>query len=80
VLLKDESSTVHYLCKPRLQFLGFVSPCIIIHSYKSNQPVAPNSQIYCSSFKYSSACFGHRHANHQELINCSSRLRFTVGT
>ena len=30
--------------------------------------------------KYSSTCFGHPHAHHQELINCSSRLWFTVGT
>jgi hypothetical protein len=27
-----------------------------------------NSQIYCSSFKYSSACFGHPLAHHQELV------------
>ena len=33
--------------------LGFVSPCIIIHSNKSNEPDASISQIYCSSFKYS---------------------------
>ena len=25
-------------------------------------------------------CFGHPLAHHQELINCSSRLWFTVGT
>jgi hypothetical protein len=80
VLLKDESSTIHYLCKPRLPFLGFVSPCIIIHSNKTNQPDASISQIYCSLFKYSSTFFGHPHAHHQELINCSSRLQFTVGT
>ena len=36
------------------------------------------SQLYCLSFKYSSTCFGHPHAHHQELINCSSRLWFTV--
>jgi hypothetical protein len=35
-------------------FLGFVSPCIIIHSNKSNQPDASSSQIYCSSFIYNS--------------------------
>ena len=45
-----------------------------------NQSDASTSQIYCSSFKYSSTCFGHPHAHHQELINCSSLLRFTVGT
>jgi hypothetical protein len=45
-----------------------------------NQPDASISQIYWSSFKYSSTCFGHPHAHHQELINCSSSLWFTVGT
>jgi len=51
------------------------------HTFKQiNQPDASNSHIYCSSFKYSSTCFGHPHAHHQELINCSSPLRFTVGT
>jgi hypothetical protein len=34
-------------------------------------------QIYCLSFKYRSTCFGHPHAHHQELINCSSSLWFT---
>jgi hypothetical protein len=57
-------------------YLGFVSQWIIIHSNKSNQPDASISQIYCSSFKYSSTCFGHPHAHHQELMNCSSRLWF----
>jgi len=47
---------------------------------KSKQPDASVSQIYCLSFKYSSTCFGHPHAHHQEPINCSSRLWFTVGT
>jgi hypothetical protein len=32
-----------------------------------NQPDAANSQIYYLSFKYSSTCFGHPHAHHQEL-------------
>jgi hypothetical protein len=50
-----------------------------ILSNKSNQPDASISQIHCSSSKYSS-CFGHPHAHHQELINCSSSLWFTVGT
>jgi len=45
-----------------------------------NQPDASISQIYCLSFKYSSTCFGHPHYHHQEPINCSSRLWFTVGT
>jgi len=50
------------------------------YSNKTNQPDASISQIYCSSFKYSSTCFGHPHSHHQGLINCTSRLRFTVGT
>ena len=33
-------------------------------------------QLYCLSLKYSSTCFRHSHAHHQELINCSSRLWF----
>jgi len=43
-----------------------------LHSNKSNQPDASIYQIYCSSFEYSSTCFGRPHAHHQELINCSS--------
>ena len=46
-----------------------------LFSNKPNQPDESISQIYCSSFKYSSTCFGHPHAHHQEPINCSSRLR-----
>jgi len=44
-----------------------------------NQPDSSKSQVYYLSFKYSSTCFGHPHAHHQELINCSSSLWFTVG-
>jgi len=32
-----------------------------------NQPDAATSQVYCLSIKYSSTCFGHPHAHHQEL-------------
>ena len=38
------------------------------------------SLTFIVSFKYSSTCFGHPHVHHQELIDCSSRLWFTVGT
>ena len=41
-----------------------------------NQPDAAISQVYYLSFKYSSTCFGHPHAHHQELNNCSSSLWF----
>jgi hypothetical protein len=32
-----------------------------------NQQVAATSQVYYLSFKYSSTCFEHPHAHHQEL-------------
>jgi hypothetical protein len=41
-----------------------------------NKPDAANSQVYYLSFKYSSTCFGHPDAHHQELNNCSSSLWF----
>jgi len=44
-----------------------------------NQPDAAISQVYYLSFKYSSTCFGHPHAHHQELNNFSSSLWFTFG-
>jgi hypothetical protein len=52
---------------------------VIIYSNKSNNQMHQISQLYCLSFKYSSTCFGHSRAHYQELINCSSRLWFTVG-
>ena len=45
-----------------------------------SQQDAATSHVYCLSFKYSSTSFGHPHAHHQEPINCSSSLWFTVGT
>jgi hypothetical protein len=50
---------------------------MIIYSNKLTKPDTSISQIYCLSFKYSSICFGHPHAHHEELIDCSSRLWFT---
>jgi len=60
----------------------FASPCIIIfcksvHHHTFNwitQPDAANSQVYYLSFKYSSTCFGHPYALHQEL----QQLQYTV--
>jgi hypothetical protein len=34
------------------------------------------SPVYYLTFIYSSTCFGHPHAHHQELNNCSSSLWF----
>ena len=47
-----------------------------------NQPTRCSNylQVYCLSFRYLSTCFGHPYAHHQEPINCSSSLWFTVGT
>jgi hypothetical protein len=39
----------------------------IFSTESTNQPVAATSQAYYLSFKYSSTCFGHPHANYQEL-------------
>jgi len=50
------------------------------HTFKRiNQPDAAISQVYYLSFKYSSTCFGHSYAHHQELNNWCSSLWFTVG-
>jgi len=44
-----------------------------------NQPDVAISQVYHLSFKYSSTCFGHPHAHHQELNNCCSSLWSWLG-
>jgi hypothetical protein len=41
-----------------------------------NKLDATISQVYYSTFMYGSTCFGHPHAHHQELNNCSSSLWF----
>jgi len=69
---------------PKAKFHFYILPYLSV-KYNScifkwvNQPDAAISQVYWLSFKYSSTCFGHPHAHHQEL-NCSSSLWFTVGT
>ena len=67
---------------PAISFLVFLFVLSVHHHIFKliNQPDASFFQLYCLSFKYSSTCFGHPHAHHQELINCSSSLWFTVGT
>jgi len=43
-----------------------------------NQPDATISQVYYLTFTrmYSSTCFGHPHAHHQELNSCNNSLWF----
>jgi len=74
---KSASRNFHSLLIP--SYLEVRKVCLLFkYSIKStNQMHQSVSQIYWLSFKYSSTCFGHPLAHHQELINCSSRLWFT---
>ena len=56
--------------------LKFASLCIIIQFKYINQLHATTTQVYYSTFMYSSTCFGHPHTHHQELNKCSSSLWF----
>ena len=71
----------HWLLEDFVSYLGFVSPCIIIHSINQTNQMHQFLRFIARRLNtYSSTCFGHPHAHHQELINCSSRLQFTAGT
>ena len=70
---RPQKKKLSQLFQQSLRFRVFKS--VHHHTLKQiNQPDASVTQIFCSSFKYSTTCFGHPLAHHQELINCSSRL------
>jgi len=58
--------------------LGFVSPCIIIHSNKSTNQIHQSLRFIARRSNTAQHVSGHALAHHKELINCSSRLWFTV--
>jgi len=51
-----------------------------IHSNKSTNQMHQSLRFIARRSNTAHTCFGHPLAHHQELINCSSRLWFTVGT
>jgi hypothetical protein len=58
---------LEYLRRIKLAFLFRVCKSVHLHKFEHiSQPDASISQIYCSSFKYRSTCFGHTHVHHQE--------------
>ena len=60
--------------------LGFVSLCIIIYSNKSTNQMHQSLRFIAYRLNTAQHVSGIPHAHHQELINCSSRLWFTLGT
>jgi hypothetical protein len=71
--------TDYYILPLRIEITD--SGALIFIDVQINQPTrCINLSDLLPAFKYSSTCFGHPHAHHQELINYSSYLWFTVGT
>jgi hypothetical protein len=81
-ITKEQRGGKRRVCLCQIMWYRFrVCKSVQHHTFKwINQPDAAISQVYYLSFKYSSTCFGHPHAHHQELNNSSSSLWFTVGT
>jgi hypothetical protein len=71
----EEETSARILCEfealtsLRHTYLGsfFLEPEDMKSSNWINKQDAATSQVYYLSFKYSSTCFGHPHAHHQEL-------------
>ena len=59
-----------HLLREQLKEIWKFRVCQSVHPHTFNwinQQDAATSQVYYLSFKYSSTCFGHPHAHHQEL-------------
>jgi hypothetical protein len=53
---------------PEQSIVFFVCKTVHHHTFnRINQPDAATCQVYYLSFKYSSTCFRHPYAHHQEL-------------
>ena len=72
--VKNTNIKTYRLCNPPLFPATFICRELQEYPQTHSNKSTNQSQIYCSSFKYSSTCFGHPLAHHQELINCSSRF------
>ena len=65
--------------KVLLPLFSYFKVCKSEHQHTiqiNHQPDATISPVYYLTLIYSSTCFGHPHAHHQELNNCSSSLWF----
>jgi hypothetical protein len=62
------STTLHYLTSGEHYSNAFYKNVLSDFFFNwINQPDAATCQVYYLSFKYSSTCFGHSRAHHQEL-------------